>query len=222
MTTRTEHIPMTTRRSVLLVAAAGLATSGGCLEFAAGTAPLEAEADEVTVDDGVLAETGYEVSRSERTKRPYTVTIAGQSREIEATNYVSEYRKRLSVGSLEEEYLGAFSVTSAPRTELFGRTFHPFAGLSDRRLAADLQSEYAGFEAVKPVENDPVRVLGERRETHVYRAGAQRAGESIDVIIHVLSVDHDGDRLVGVGIHPASLSGEKQRILSLFEGIEHG
>lgn len=212
---------MTTRRSVLVVAAAGMATTSGCLGFAAGTAPLEAEADEATVADGALAETGYEVSRSERTTRTYTVTIASQSREIEASNYVSEYRKLLSVGSLEEEYLGTFSVTSAPRTELFGRTFHPFTDLSDRRLAADLQSEYAGFEAVEPAGTDPVRVLGERRETNVYGAEAERAGESIDVTIHVLSVGHDGDQLVGVGIHPASLSGEKQRILSLFEGIEH-
>lgn len=213
---------MTTRRSVLVAATAGLAATGGCLGFAAGTAPLEAEADEVTVADGVLAETGYEVSRSERTTRTYTVTIVGRSREIEASNYVSEYRKLLSVGSLEEEYLGTFSVTSAPRTELFGRTHHPFADLSDRRLATDLQSTYAGFEAVEPVESDPVRVLGERRGTRAYRAKTERAGESIDVVIHVLSVDHDGDQLVGVGVHPASLSGEKQRILSLFEGIEHG
>lgn len=212
---------MTTRRSVLLVAAAGLATTGGCLRFAAGTAPLEAEANEVTIADGALAETGYEVSRSERTTRTYTVTIAGQSREIEASNYVSEYRKSLSVGAVEEEYLGTVSVTSAPRTELLGRTFHPFEGLNDRQLAADLQSEYDGFETVKSVENDVVRVLGERREAAVYRAETERAGESIEVIIHVLSLDHDEDRLVGVGIHPASLSGEKQRILSLFGGIEH-
>lgn len=212
---------MTTRRSVLLVATAGLATTGGCLGFVAGTAPLEAEADEVTIADGALAETGYEVSRSERTARTYTMTVAGQSREIEASNYVSEYRKSLSVGAIEEEYLGTVSVTSAPKTELFGRTSHPFEGLNDRRLAADLQSEYDGFETVTSVESDAVRVLGERRETDVYRAETEQAGESIDVIIHVLSIDHDGDHLVGVGIHPASLSGEKQRILSLLRGIEH-
>lgn len=212
---------MTTRRSVLLGAVAGLTATGGCLEFAFGLGPLEAEAAAVTVADRALAETGYEVSRSERTEEAYTVTVASRSREIEATNYVSEYRKPLSVGTLEEEYLGAFGVISAPRTELFGRTSHPLADLDDRRLATDVQSEYGRFEAVERVETADVRVLGDRHEAAVYHARTERSGESIDATVHVLSLDHGEDRLVGVGVHPTSLSGERQRILTLFEHVEH-
>ncbi|WP_336344210.1 DUF6517 family protein [Halalkalicoccus ordinarius] len=213
---------MTTRRSVLLGAVAGLTATAGCLEFALGTAPLETEATTVTVADGALAETEYEVSRSDRTERSYTVTVAGQPREIEATCHVSEYRKRLSVGPLEDEYLGTFGVISAPRTELFGRTSHPLEGLDDRRLVADLQSEYDRFETFERVGTDAVRVLGDRREVAVHRAEAVHSGESIDVSLHVLSLDHGEDRIDGVGVHPTSLSGERQRILSLFERIQHG
>jgi hypothetical protein len=215
-------VAMTTRRSVLLGAVAGLTATSGCLEFALGTAPLEAEAARVTVADRALAETGYEVSRSDRTERTYTATVAGRPREIEATCHVSEYRKRLSVGTLEEEYLGTFGVISAPRTELFGRTSHPLDDVDDRRSAADLQSEYDRFEAVERVGTDVVRVLGDRRAAAVYRAEAGRSGESIDLTIHVLSLDHGEDHLVGAGVHPTSLSGERRRILTLFEHLEHG
>lgn len=213
---------MTTRRSVLLGAVTGLTATAGCLEFALGTAPLETEATRVTVADRALAETEYEVGRSDRTERSYTVAVVGRPREIEATCHVSEYRKRLSVGSLEEEYLGTFGVISAPRTELFGRTSHPLEGLNDRRLAADLQSEYDRFETFERIGTDVVRVLGGRHEVTVHRAEAVRSGESIDVSVHVLSLDHGEDRIAGVGVHPTGLSGERQRILGLFERIEHG
>lgn len=213
---------MTTRRSVLIAAAAGLAATGGCLEFAAGTAPLRTQATRATVADGALAETGYEVSRSERREETYTVTTAGQSRKIEAACYVSEYRRRLSTGAITDEYLGTVSVTSAPRTELFGRTSHPLEGLSDRQLASDLQSEYEGFEEIEHVETDEVSLLGVRRDVDVYRAETEKAGELIDVIVHLLSIDHGEDHLVGVGVHPASLSGEKQRIRTLLKRIEYG
>lgn len=213
---------MTTRRSILLGAVAGLTATAGCLEFALGTAPLETEATRVTVADRALAETDYEVSRSHRTERTYTVTVAGRSRKIEATCHASEYRKRLSVGPLEEEYLGTFGVISAPRTELFGRTSHPLEGLDDRQLATDLQSEYDRFEALERVGTDVVRVLGDRRKVAVHRAEAVHSGESIDVSLHVLSLDHGEDHINGVGVHPTGLSGEKQRILGLFERVEHG
>jgi hypothetical protein len=213
---------MATRRSVLVGAVAGLTATAGCLEFALGAAPLEAEADEATVADRALAETGYEVSRSDWTERPYAVTVAGRSREIEATCYVSEYRKRLSVGTIEEEYLGTFGLVGAPRTELFGRSSHPLEGSSDRRLAVDLQSEYERLEAVERVGTDAVRTLGARHEVAVHRAEAVRSSESIDVSVHALSFDHGEDHLVGVGVHPTSLTGERQRIRTLFEHVEHG
>lgn len=213
---------MTTRRSMVFSLAAGLAATGGCFGFATGTAPLEARAEAVTVADGALAETGYEVSRSERVEETYAVRIAGRSRTIEASNYVSEYRKRLSIGAVEEEYLGALGVASAPRTELFGRTFHPFEGASARQLATDLQSEYDGFEDVEPAGTDAIPILDGRRQVTVLRASAEQTGESLDVTLRVVAFDHRGDRLVGAGIHPTGLSGERQRIRTLLKRIEYG
>jgi hypothetical protein len=216
---------MTTRRSVLRAAAAGagLSAASGCFGFATGTAPLEDEAREVTVADGALADTGYEVYRSEPVVERYTVRIADQPREIEATSHVSEYRKLLSMGMMdEEEYLGVVGVISAPRTEVIGRTFHPLEERTDRRLVGDLQSQYDEFEDSQLVEPEGVTVLDERREVDVYRARTERAGESIDAMINLLSFAFDGDQLAAVGVYPASLSGEKQRIHTLFEHVQHG
>ena len=213
---------MTTRRSVLLASAAALSATGGCLGFATDTAPLETEAERTMVADGALAETGYEVKRSGSMVDSHTITLAGQSREVEATCYVSEYRRSLSIGALEDEYLGTFGVRSAPMVELFGRTFHPLEGRSVRQLAGTLQSQYDDFEDMEHVETDTVVVLGEPRDVDVYEAEGEREGESIDVTIHVLLIGHDRDKIAGIGVYPTSLSGERQRIHSLFTEIRHG
>lgn len=80
LTTRPLLVAMSTRRSVLVGAVAGLMATAVRPEFALGTGPLETEASKVRVADRALAETEYEVGRSDRTERSYTVTVAGRGR----------------------------------------------------------------------------------------------------------------------------------------------
>lgn len=212
---------MTTRRSVVIAAVTAGLTASGCLGFAAGTEPIELSAAETTVADAALADTNYAVQRSESVSTTHTVTVAGQDREVEATNYVSEYQKSMSLGPIEDASLGTFSVKSVPTTEILGRTFNPVEDSSDRQLAIDLQSLYGELRNVERGGTDTVTVLGEDRGITEYRADTEIAGESIGVTAHLLRIDHADDHLVAVGIYPTRSSGEKQRIDTLFEHIQH-
>ena len=47
------------------------------------------------------------------------------------------------------------------------------------------------------------------------------AGQDVDVTVHLLQVDHGGDHVIALAVHPTLISAEQAGVDAMFEGIEH-
>lgn len=205
------------------IAAALLAlfvVTAGCTGVLSG--PITVSASEASVDDAALGDTGYEHNRTERMNVSQTVTVAGQSRNVTATNWISEYHASVGIEGVAERPVAAFVVFSSPNVEVLGKSFNPLAKFSDRQLAETFTSRLDRVGNVQQVGSRNRTMLGQSAEVSEFEADVTTAtGIEFDATLHVTRVKHDGDFVVAVGVHPQQLDGESD-VDRLLEGVEHG
>lgn len=205
------------RRVTLTLALVGLVALSGCalltgetLEFAAGPATVGEDAQSAAQYDQVSMESPT-INR--------TISVAGQERTVRATNHVVTYERDLAVTTTQAT--GTVVVLSTPQMAVVDQPLNPVGEMGPRQLLETISAGQADLSNVAVSENRTVPVLGENATVTVFDATTTAGGQEIDVTVHLVRVAHDGDFVVGVGVHPSIMTAEQAGVDRMFQGIEH-
>lgn len=211
---------MDRRRYVGLVAAAGASSLAGC-GFITGDEALTFNASPALPTDDALSETGYEEETVEEQVVTREFSVADQTREVEVTNQLAQYDRQVSLEPLGSQRGAVFVTFASPEVEVFGETFNPIEGLSEREVLQQFESQYEGVSVGDQVGSRDVTTLGQSRTLQQFDGSATLAGTDVDVYLHAAKFQHGSDYIVAVGIYPQRLDDEDQNVVALLESLEH-
>lgn len=209
----------TTRRGLCSLAALALTGSVGCLDVFTGDESARFVAPLAPVADETLDGTRYELDSTEAVEKTRTFEVAGQSREVEVVNRISEYHKTIDIGPLGETRGAVFTTLSTPAVEVLGRTFNPIDDMTNRDIAEESQSQYEEISIGREVERQTVEVIGDDVGLSKFEGEATFAGLSVDVYVHVGVAEGEETFVVVFGIYPRLLANEERTIITLAEGV---
>lgn len=205
------------RRFVASLAASSVVATAGCIGGLLDDLTTF-EASPVTVSDAAADEAGYEHERTEEDVR--TREFSGE--EVEVTNYVSEYRRTIDVTGLGDVDAGVFAAIASPQVSVAGKNFNPVGDWSRREIVDYVQSQYEELSVDGSAGVRNVNSLGQTVELETFEGTATIGSTTdVDVLVDVAKPDHGGDHLVLVGIYPADVPQEEERVTTLVEGLEH-
>ncbi|WP_336021795.1 DUF6517 family protein [Halobellus salinisoli] len=212
---------LSNRRALAALAVALLLVTSGCIGFITGDEPLAFSADPAAVESGAAQDAGYELNDTRPLEINETVEVAGQERQIVATNYLTDYKKSMELGPLGETEVGVFTVVSTPAVEIAGRTLNPIGSYSNARLVQFVQEQYSGMSDIEQVGEENITVQGTEATVTKFAATATLQGQEVDVYIHVTKYRDGEDFIVAIGVYPQQLGGEEENVLSMMRSIEH-
>lgn len=209
------------RRTLATVAVAAALVTAGC-GFITGDEALAFDASPTTVSDEAQSSTDYEeVNVSERViTREFSA--AGQTREVQVTNHLARYERRVDLGPLGSQRAGVFTIFSSPEVSVAGRTFNPIADRSEREILRQFESEYENIEVDGRVSNRSRTVLGQETSVRKFAGSATLGGQDVDIYVHVTKVKHEGDFVVALAVYPQRIDDDEQpRVNQLLDGFQH-
>lgn len=212
---------MAIRRTVAVAFAVALLTSTAGCGFILGNEALTFSAEKATVGQQALDQTGYEEQNVETQVVTRNFTVAGQTRSVEVTNWLSRYERSVDLGPLGSQRAAAFVALSSPEVSVAGKTFNPLADMSSADLLAQFETEYDGMTVGQQVSSTNVTALGKSTRVDKFEGTATLDGQEVDVYIQVTKVKHDGDFVVALGVYPQRLDGEGEKVRALMKGLEH-
>ncbi|WP_122090102.1 DUF6517 family protein [Halalkalicoccus subterraneus] len=207
-----------TRRRLCSLAALALVGSSGCLG-GFGEDPDRFVAPETAVSNAALGETGYELDGTEVIEETRTVEAAGQSRDVEAVNRLSEYHRAIDIAPLGEARAAVFATLCTPAASMFGRTFNPIAEMDNRELANRAQSQYEELSIGEEVDRRTVRMFDEEVTLSKFEGEATFSSTGIDVFVHTALAEGEEAFVVVFGVYPRLLPDEEEAIVTLSEGV---
>lgn len=219
------------RRFVATGGAIGAVGLAGCLDNIPflGDGPMTFAASQAIVPDTVLDETEYEEQGVDDVVIEETFEAAGQSQDVEVTNWMAEYDRAVDFGPLgllsDERYQAAvFVALATPQVDILGRTFNPVGDMSTTELAELVQDHYDDFSGMEQVDEEQATVAGQTVTVAEFEAEAELlpAGQTIDVTVHISEAAELGDDfIVAIGGYPTTLESEADRFFSMAAAIEH-
>ena len=212
---------MNRRTALRLGAGAALSAAAGCLGVLTGEEPLTFEASRATVRQSALDDTGYAEDEVSRMPISREFSAAGQTREVEVTNWLARYERSLDLGPLGEQEIGLFVVLSTPQVRILDRTFNPVGDMSNRELLQQVQGRFEGFSVGSRADTRTLRVLGSDVDVDKFEATATYSGQEIELFVHVATVGHGEDFVVPIAVYPQRLPGEQDRAAQLYRNLEH-
>jgi hypothetical protein len=207
-------------RRLLPVAVALLLVTSGCVGLITGET-VTFEASPATVSDSTLDSTGYELRNATQANVTRDVTVAGQDRTVRLVTERRQYTRSGSVFGVEVVELSRFVVVSIPSATVAGQTLNPAADWANRRILEAVQGQTRSIDDVEPAGNRTVRVLGEDRRVSEFTGTTEVAGQPLDVRLHIVGFQHEGDIVIGVAVHPENV-GETDAVDDLLFGLRHG
>ncbi|MCL9812387.1 DUF6517 family protein [Natranaeroarchaeum aerophilus] len=210
-----------------LLAASGVALTGGlagCLGFVTGDEDLEFSSSPGSVSQSALDSTGYGEHEIEEAPIEETFEIGGQSRTVRLTNWHSQYDRAVDLEPIQRFQGAVFSVFSTPKFEIAGRSVNPIDRWDTDRIVGMVQDRYEGLENLQRTGEYTTPMLGAEPTITEYegRADITGSGVMIDLNLHVSgAVDHGGDFLLGLAVHPDEIPGEGNAVRTLYDGVEH-
>lgn len=208
------------RRAAVGVGLVVLLASAGCLGFVTGDQPLAFAANATEVDDAALEQTGYRLADSESPNSTVNVTAGGQTREVTLSSQVRRYNRTVELGGGVEGDFARVTVYSTPAATVAGRSVNPLDDLSSERVVRRLVGASSSLSDVRYESNRSVTFLGESRNVSEYGATQRFEGTRTNVTIHLTTVEHDGDLVTVVAVHPERID-ERSRIDTLLAGLRH-
>ena len=203
------------------VLVAALVVTSGCTGVLSG--PVTFSASEATVSDAALEETGYQHNRTDKMEVSRTFTAAGQSKEVEVTNWISEYHQKAGLPGVGEQKVAVFATFASPKVEVLGKSFNPLSKYDNRQLAERFTTQLDSVNDVRKVDSRNRTMLGQSTEVTKFEASVQTtAGIEFDAYIHVTKVEHGDDFVVALAVYPQKLPGQSDKIGRLLRGVEHG
>ncbi|MFC5277312.1 DUF6517 family protein [Halorubrum rubrum] len=214
------------RRLLGALAASGAIATTGCLGGEDGT--FEFDAEPARVPDAALSEAGYEGEEPRAFEIEQTFEVAGIEREVSAASWVASYENPERAASL--------LVASTPNARVAGRSVNPLVGADDAELLRRLLERGDGgvdgedVGDLEEVGTETRSILGSETTVTTFATEVRfetaddapiDAEGSVPALVHVATVEHEGDVLVLVGVHPRAVEeGETQG--ALMEAVEHG
>jgi hypothetical protein len=210
-----------TRRVAAGILLALLVVTSGCTGVLSG--PVTFTASEATVSDAALEETGYEHNSTKAMNVSRTFSAAGQEKEVEVTNWISEYHQRAGLPGVGEQKVAVFATFSSPQVEVLGQSFNPLAKYSNRQLAQRFTSQLKSVNDVQKAGSQNRTMLGKTTRVTTFEASVTTAaGIQFDANVHVTKVEHEGDHVVAIAVYPQKLPGQEEKVYRLLRGVEHG
>ena len=202
------------------VLVAALVVTSGCTGVLSG--PVTFSASEATVSDAALEETGYQHNRTDKMEVSRTFTAAGQSKEVEVTNWISEYHQKAGLPGVGEKKVAVFATFASPKVEVLGKSFNPLSKYDNRQLAERFTTQLDSVNDVRKVDSRNRTMLGQSTEVTKFEASVQTTtGVEFDAYIHVTKVEHGDDFVVALAVYPQKLSGQSDKVSRLLDGVEH-
>lgn len=209
------------RRGLAAVAVALLLVTSGCIGFITGDEPLTFSADPAAVESTAAQDAGYELNGTRPLEVNETFEVAGEERQVVATNYLTDYQKSMELGPLGETEVGQFTVVSTPAVEIAGQTLNPIGSYSNAQLVEFVQQQYSGLGDIEQVGEQNITVQGTETTVTKFAATATLQGQEVDVYLHVTKYRDGEDFVVAIGVYPQRLDGEEENVLSMMRSIEH-
>jgi hypothetical protein len=198
-----------------------LLVTSGCVGFLSG--PVTFSATEATVNEDALEATGFEHNRTEEMRVEREFSAAGQTKEVEVTNWISEYHKTVGLPGLDEQEVGVFATFASPQVEVLGQSFNPLADYDNRQLAEQFTTLLDSVDEVREVDSRNRTMLGTSTEVTKFEATVTtQTGIQFDAYLHVTKVEHEGDHVVALAVYPQQLGDQGDTVAQLLEGVEHG
>lgn len=204
------------RRVFLGAALALLVTLSGCGAILGGD--LSFSASQATVDDQALASAHYTEQDVHQQALNRTFTVAGQTRQVNLTNWMASYSRDTSGGGTP----GSVVVLSTPSVTIAGQSLNPLGQLSSADLIDRLLEQYGNVGDVQPAGSQQMTVLGKNATVSSFRATITENGQQVPVLVHVTTVQHGDDYVVALAIHPANATAKNAGVRTMFTGIQHG
>ncbi|MFC7194759.1 DUF6517 family protein [Halosimplex aquaticum] len=193
---------------------------GGCVGFLTGSQPYEFAANATEVDQSTLESTEYRLASSESPNRTLNVTVGGQTRQVSLSSEVRKYNRTVTLAPGAEGEFARFSVYSTPAATVAGQSVNPVGDWSTDRIVRRLVSSTSGLSNVQFESNRSVQFLGAERTVSAYGASQSMGGAETNVTIHLSMVEHDGDNVIAVAVHPERAD-ERSRVNDLLAGLRH-
>jgi hypothetical protein len=210
-----------TRRVAAGILLALLVVTSGCTGVLSG--PVTFSASQATVSDAALEETGYEHNSTKAMNVSRTFSAAGQSKEVEVTNWISEYHQKAGLPGVGEQKVAVFATFTSPQVEVLGQSFNPLAKYSNRQLAQQFTSQLKSVNDVQKAGSQNRTMLGKTTSVSKFEASVTTAaGIQFDANVHVTKVEHEGDHVVAIAVYPKKLPGQEEKVYRLLRGVEHG
>ncbi|KAB1192062.1 hypothetical protein GJR96_00840 [Haloferax sp. MBLA0076] len=205
----------------------------GCL---GGTTTLSAEP--ATIPAAAYESHGYVHGNSTVIPFAYEVGVGPASRTVGVEMWASGYSKTTA-----DDDVTVLLVLSSPNREVAGQSVNPLANLGNRELVGtglELLSDAQALGNVPEVNGlrevgaRDVTILGEETELVTYTGtvvvepgettvdgeAVAYEGGSAEVLLHLATVEHDGDILVVLAVHGAD-GDEMDAIAALASAVEH-
>ncbi|WP_436927351.1 DUF6517 family protein [Halosimplex amylolyticum] len=212
---------MSRPRDLAIALAVVLAIAGGgCLGFLTGSQPYEFAANATEVDDSTLESTEYRLASSDSPNRTFNVTAAGQTREVTISSEVRTYNRTVALAPEVEGEFARFSVYTTPAATVAGRSVNPVEDWSTERVVRRLVRSTSGLADLRFQSNRSVQFLGADRTVSEYGARQSMGGTETNVTIHLSIVEHDGDTVIAVAVHPEDVD-ERSHVDELLAGLRH-
>ena len=215
---------MNRRRALGVIGTVGVGGMAGCL----GEEGFEYVAEPAVVPSA--ADRGYEVEGPEELEFNETLEAGGVSQDVHIRTWSATY-----VSPDDEASLFLFST---PDVSVAGVSANPLARLSGADLIARVLNEGlgggegdGGIRDIEPDGETELTVLGEPRAVQLFSAvfdvdegeipsEAQTDDGGVPIRLYVLSVSHEDDVILSVGLHPEIIEAGDD-IQALMEAIEH-
>lgn len=179
--------------ALLVVAGCG---AGGVTTF---------EADPAAVSESVVADTDYEFNGTTEQTINRTVEVAGSEQTATVINKISTYEKAIEFPGVGSRRVAAVVILSSPSVGIGGNEFNPIADFTASDLANTVGERREGLTVGDKQGSSEVQALGTRTTVSRF-AGTQSVGPtSVDVVIHVTKIKHEGDFVVTFAVYPTRI-----------------
>jgi len=197
-----------------------LLATAGCVGFLTGEEPLGFAANATEADDATLEETGYRLAHSASPNSTQNITVAGQDRQVVVSSELRRYNRTVALAEGVEGDFARVTVFTSPAASVAGTSVNPIGSLSDERLVRRFVGASSGLSDVEFRSNRSVEFLGDSRNVSEYTATQRMGGMQTNATVHLTTVEHDGDFVTVVAVHPEAVD-ERSRIDTLLAGLEH-
>jgi len=179
----------------------GAVSLAGCGFLEDGT---KRSASPAEIEAGTREQTRFDHEGTEELTLTETVTVGGESRDLELTNYLASYRKTVPAA---DGGIAAVHLFTTPSVRIAGQEANPLAELDEQQLLGEVASRAGedGMQDVSETGTRQVPVLGAPRRFRLHEATTEIQGEEVVVRLPVAKFAHEDDLLVVFASYPKLL-----------------